>query len=182
MTNPLDDTIRSGAAHVDETEQMASGLSAQRHNAQEDIESSTPETALANLSLSMFTQGSSIRVRVGNAHNSSEFYEASYDSADAANNAMLDAGHLHPEAGPGYLSFGGYRYCRQRSPRPRIGGGRPEASRNFHAVNQRRARAARKRTAPTLSRLQLPASMGAVRAPDLSVCSRNGLAWSRGGR
>jgi hypothetical protein len=94
MTNPLDDTIRSGAAHVDETEQMASGLSAQRHNAQEDIESSTPETALANLSLSMFTQGSSIRVRVGNAHNSSEFYEASYDSADAANNAMLDAGIL----------------------------------------------------------------------------------------
>jgi hypothetical protein len=94
MTNPLDDTIRSGAAHVDETERMASGLSAQRQNEQEGMEISTPETALANLTLSMFTQGSSIRVRVGNAHNSSEFYESSYDSADAANNAMLDAGIL----------------------------------------------------------------------------------------
>ena len=57
MTNPLDDTIRSGAAHVDETERMASGLSAQRQNEQEDMEISTPETALANLTLSMFTPG-----------------------------------------------------------------------------------------------------------------------------
>jgi hypothetical protein len=94
MTNPLDDNIRSGASHVDETEQLASGLSDPRPNPQEEIEDPTRETALADLTLSMFTQGSSIRVRVGNAHNSSEFYESSYDSADAANNAMLDAGIL----------------------------------------------------------------------------------------
>jgi hypothetical protein len=94
MTNPIDDNIRSGASHVDETEQLASGLSDPRQNAQEEIEDPTRKTALADLTLSMFTQGSSIRVRVGNVHNSSEFYESSFDSADAANNAMLDAGIL----------------------------------------------------------------------------------------
>jgi hypothetical protein len=94
MANPLDDNIRSGASHVDETEQLASGLSDPRQNPQEEIEDPTRETALADLTLSMFRQGSSIRVRVGNAHNSSELYESTYDSADAANNAMLDAGIL----------------------------------------------------------------------------------------
>jgi hypothetical protein len=114
MPNPTDDNIRSGASHVDETEQLASGLSDPRHNAQEEIEDPTRKTALADLTLSMFTQGSSIRVRVGNAHNSSEFYEPSYDSADAANNAMLDAGiltkdqvqNLSQPAGTGILVSG----------------------------------------------------------------------------
>jgi hypothetical protein len=114
MPNPTDDNIRSGASHVDETEQLASGLSDPRHNAQEEIEDPTRKTALADLTLSMFTQGSSIRVRVGNAHNSSEFYESSYDSADAANNAMLDAGiltkdqvqNLSQPAGTGILVSG----------------------------------------------------------------------------
>jgi hypothetical protein len=100
MTNPLDDNIRSGASHVDETEQLASGLSDPRQNPQEEIEDPTRETALADLTLSMFRQGSSIRVRVGNPHNSSEFYESSYDSADAANNAMLDAGILTEDQVP----------------------------------------------------------------------------------
>ena len=94
MTNPLEEEIRSGASHVEETEQLASGLSDARANEHEDIEDLTGETALADLTLSMFTQGSSTRVRVGNAHNSSEFYESSYESADVANNAMLDAGIL----------------------------------------------------------------------------------------
>jgi hypothetical protein len=114
MPNPTDDNIRSGASHVDETEQLASGLSDPRHNAQEEIEDPTRKTALADLTLSMFTQGSSVRVRVGNAHNSSEFYESSYDSADAANNAMLDAGiltkdqvqNLSQPAGTGILVSG----------------------------------------------------------------------------
>ena len=94
MTNRQEDDIRSGASRVEETEQSASGLSDPRQSSQEPIEGATGETALAELTLSMFTQGSSTRVRVGNAHNSSEFYEASYDSADAANTAMLDAGIL----------------------------------------------------------------------------------------
>ena len=100
MTNPIDENIRSGASHVEETEQLASGLSDPRPNAQEEIEDPTRETALADLTLSMFQQGSSTRVRVGNAHNSSEFYESSYDSADAANNAMLDAGILTSDQVP----------------------------------------------------------------------------------
>ena len=100
MTNPIEETIRSGASHVEETEQLASGLSDPRINAQEEIEDVTGETALADLTLSMFTQGASTRVRIGNAHNSSEFYEASYDSADAANNAMLDAGILTSDQVP----------------------------------------------------------------------------------
>ena len=94
MTNPMEEDLRSGASHVDETEQLASGLSDPRQNLQEELEGPTIETALADLTLSMFTQGSATRVRVGNAHNSSEFYESSYDSADAANSAMLDAGIL----------------------------------------------------------------------------------------
>jgi hypothetical protein len=94
MTNPIEESIRSGAAHVEETEQLASGLSDPRQNEFEEIEDPATETALADLTLSMFTQGSSTRVRVGNAHNSSEFYENSYETADAANTAMLDAGIL----------------------------------------------------------------------------------------
>ncbi len=53
-----------------------------------------PKTALAEMTLSMFVQGSSTRVRVGNRHNASELYEFAFDSADAANTAMLDAGVL----------------------------------------------------------------------------------------
>ena len=94
MTGPQVDTIRSGAAHVDETEQLASGHSDPRQSTPEEIEDTTTGTVLADLTLSMFAQGSTIRVRIGNAHNSSEFYEAPYDSADAANTAMPDAGIL----------------------------------------------------------------------------------------
>ena len=91
---PIDENIRSGAARVEETEQLASGLSNPRENVREEIEDPTLETALEDLTLSMFAQGSSTRVRVGNAHNSSEFFEASYETADEANNAMLDGGIL----------------------------------------------------------------------------------------
>jgi hypothetical protein len=94
MTNPSEESLRAGASHVDEAEQMASGLSNPRQSTHEEIESLTSETSLADLTLSMFSQGSSIRVRVGNSHNSSELYESSYDSADAANSAMLEAGIL----------------------------------------------------------------------------------------
>ena len=52
------------------------------------------KTQLADMTLSMFTQGASTRVRVGNPHNSSELYEYAFESADAANTAMLDAGIL----------------------------------------------------------------------------------------
>ncbi len=100
MTKPTDPAIRSGASRVEETEHLAAGLTQPRDTS---VSESVPEdrvdepalkTALADLTLSMFTQGSSTRVRVGNPHNPSELYEFAYGSADEANNAMLDAGIL----------------------------------------------------------------------------------------
>ena len=52
------------------------------------------KTELGDLTLSMFQQGQSVRVRVGNTHNSAEMYEQAFDSADEANSALLDAGVL----------------------------------------------------------------------------------------
>lgn len=45
----------------------------------------------------MFASGSSIRVRIGNPHVPSELYECVYESADAANTAMLDSSILQRE-------------------------------------------------------------------------------------
>ncbi len=59
-----------------------------------------PEPELADLTLSMFTQGSSTRVRVGNSRNASELYEHAFNSVDEANRAMLDNGILVPEQVP----------------------------------------------------------------------------------
>ena len=114
MTDPTEAGIRSGASHVEETEQLASGRSDPRANPQEDIEDPALETTLASLTLSMFTQGASTRVRVGNAHNSSEFYESSYESADAANNAMLDGGILNRGQVPNISERGRHRHRARR--------------------------------------------------------------------
>ena len=100
MTNQNDEAIRSGAAHIEETEHLAAGLSLPNdlpgtNSALEDrVHEPMLKTELADLTLSMFTQGASTRVRVGNPHNSSELYEYAYESADEANNAMLDGGIL----------------------------------------------------------------------------------------
>lgn len=103
MTIPadsIDPAIRSGAAHIEETDHLAAGLtvpagSSTENLALEDrVDEPMLKTELADLTLSMFTQGASTRVRVGNPHNSSELYEYAFDSADEANNAMLDGGIL----------------------------------------------------------------------------------------
>ncbi len=100
------EAIRSGAAHVEETEHLTAGLSEPRDLSAKEI---TPEdgsevanlkTALADLTLSMFTQGSSTRVRIGNPHNASELYEQVYNSPDEANTAMLEGGILTVEQVP----------------------------------------------------------------------------------
>ncbi len=52
------------------------------------------------MTLTMFTQGASTRVRVGNPHNASELYELAFDSAEEANVAMLEAGILTPAQVP----------------------------------------------------------------------------------
>ena len=61
---------------------------------EDDVEQPKLLTELADVTLSMFTHGHSTIVRVGNAHNPSELYEMAFDSPDAANAAMLEAGIL----------------------------------------------------------------------------------------
>jgi hypothetical protein len=101
--DPVDPAIRSGAAHVEETEHLEAGLSvpgeaSMENRALEDrVDEPMLKTELAELTLSMFTQGASTRVRVGNPHNSSELYEYAFESADEANTAMLDAGILQKD-------------------------------------------------------------------------------------
>ena len=100
MTNPADDAIRSGARHVDQTEQLSAHQSAPRDisalesEPEERLGQPPIETVLPNVTLSMFEQGKQVRVRVGNAHNASELYEQIYPSAEEANAAMLDGSIL----------------------------------------------------------------------------------------
>ncbi len=100
MTTKDDQAIRSGAQQVEEQEHLASGLSEPRdisilEIAPEDgSDGANLKTELADLTLSMFEQGTTIRVRVGNPHNASELYEQTYPTADEANTAMLDGGIL----------------------------------------------------------------------------------------
>jgi hypothetical protein len=104
MTSPNDPAIRSGATRVEETEHVAAGLTVPRGSPGEadvnEFNTETPEPELADLTLSMFTQGSSTRVRVGNSRNASELYEHAFNSVDEANNAMLDNGILTPDQVP----------------------------------------------------------------------------------
>ena len=96
MTKQADDAIRSGAKHVDETEQLTAGYSTPRDvsafESEPEERSGQPpiETQLTNVTLSMFEHQGRVRVRVGNAHNASELYEGIYASAEEANTAMLD--------------------------------------------------------------------------------------------
>jgi hypothetical protein len=104
MTSPNDPAIRSGAARVEEAEHLAAGLTVPRGSPAEadvnEFNTETPEPELADLTLSMFTQGSSTRVRVGNSRNASELYEHAFNSVDEANNAMLDNGILTSDQVP----------------------------------------------------------------------------------
>lgn len=106
MTKPnegTDSAIRTSAAHVEETEHLAAGLtmpgeiSTENRALEDRVDEPMLKTELANLTLSMFTQGAATRVRIGNPHNSSELYEYAFESADQANTAMLDAGILRKD-------------------------------------------------------------------------------------
>ena len=103
--NPEEDAIESGARQVEQSEQLEHGYSTPHDDAAVEVMAEEPagepvKTELANLTLTMFEQGSSTRVRVGNAHNASELYELAFDTADEANSAMLDAGILTAEQVP----------------------------------------------------------------------------------
>jgi hypothetical protein len=94
MTNDQD--IQSGARQVEATEHMSSGLTQPKDLSMAELnELNAPaQTMLGELTLSMFQQGQSVRVRVGSATAAAEFYEAAFDSADEANSALLEAGVL----------------------------------------------------------------------------------------
>ncbi|MBW4045864.1 MAG: hypothetical protein HIU87_12835 [Acidobacteria bacterium] len=95
--------IQSGAARVDEVEDLISGYSAPRESS--DTLTELPGSfgdvssgiVLSALTLSMFLQNNRVIVRVGNALNGSQLYECSYPSIEEANEALLDSRILHPE-------------------------------------------------------------------------------------
>lgn len=113
MTKQADDAIRSGAQHVDQTEQLATHRSAPRDvsalesQPEERLGEPPIRTELTNVTLSMFEQGNQVRVRVGNAHNASELYEHIFSSADEANTAMLEGDILSKEQVPDPTALAG---------------------------------------------------------------------------
>ncbi len=112
-TNQSDQALTSGAEQVEQSEHLAASLESPADPSIDEVEEQNGpdgaplKTALAELTLSMFKQGASTRVRVGNAHNSSELYEFAFASPDEANNAMLDAGILIPEQVPDTTALAG---------------------------------------------------------------------------
>lgn len=92
--------IESGARQVEAAEHMEAGLTEQKDLSGgerlqgEALAGEAEETMLGDLTLSMFQQGQSVRVRVGSATAASELYEYAYESADEANTALIDAGVL----------------------------------------------------------------------------------------
>lgn len=57
-----------------------------------EVENGPAETKLGELTLSMFQQGSSVRVRVGNPSAVSEVFEGVFEDANEANTALLEEG------------------------------------------------------------------------------------------
>ena len=92
MNKAEQEAIESGAAHVDETEQLAHGYSSQPGDS--ELAGPTTGTPLVDDTLSMVQHGSTVHVRIGNVRNASELFEKSYDSISEANQAMLDSGIL----------------------------------------------------------------------------------------
>lgn len=103
MTKEQQQAVESGAKQVDQRQQMAAGYETPRDATiqEREPESGLPDgpvgTEMGPLTLSMFAQGQSVRVRVGDAHNGSEMFEGVFESAEAANEALVDAGVLSAE-------------------------------------------------------------------------------------
>ncbi len=107
MANNQD--IESGARQVEAAEHMNAGLTETQDLSgdSDDVENGPVSTMLGDLTLSMFQQGSSVRVRVGSATAPSELYEYAFESADEANTAMLDAGILTKDQVPDVMQPAG---------------------------------------------------------------------------
>ena len=101
MTTKQD--IASGAKRVEELDHMQAGLetpsdlSAGERPVQDSLTAGKSNTLLGEVTLAMFQQGSSVHVRVGSPTNSSELYEGTFDSADEANTAMVEANILRSD-------------------------------------------------------------------------------------
>ena len=97
MTIDQDRAIASGAKRVEERGHLAAGLeeprdvSIQEREPEAGLPGGPVKTNLGDLTLSMFEQGQSVRVRIGNPHNSSELYERVFPSAEEANDALIQA-------------------------------------------------------------------------------------------
>lgn len=95
MTNEQE--IASGAKRVEETEHMQANLETPgdlaigERNIAEHLTAGKSDTKLGEATLGMFQKGNLVQVRVGSATNSSELYEGTFESADEANTALLDA-------------------------------------------------------------------------------------------
>ena len=100
MANQQD--IESGARQVDAAEHMSSGLTEPANVGvnEGEVENGPAETMLGELTLSMFQQGSSVHVRVGNASAVAEVYEGIFEDANEANAALLDEGILAADQVP----------------------------------------------------------------------------------
>lgn len=103
MTTKQD--IASGARRVEETEHMAAGLETPgdlaardlnmvSHVDAEKLTAGPSDTPLGEAVLGMFQKGNSVQVRIGSPTNSAELYEGTFDSAEDANAALIDAGIL----------------------------------------------------------------------------------------
>ena len=88
--------IESGARQVEAAEHMNSGLTEPGNIGVDEgeVENGPAETKLGALTLSMFRQGSSVRVRVGNPSAVSEVFEGVFEDANEANTALLEEGIL----------------------------------------------------------------------------------------
>lgn len=103
MTEDQKRAVASGAKKVEETEEMAAGYetpkdeSIEERQPEDNLPGGNPKTELGGMQLSMFEKGSGVRVRVGDAHNSAEMWEAVFASAEEANEALVNAGVLTRE-------------------------------------------------------------------------------------
>lgn len=106
--------IQSGAARVDEVDDLISGYSAPRESldtltgSQGSFGDVSSGIVLSTLTLSMFLQNNRVIVRVGNALNGSQLYECSYPSIEEANEVLL--GSKDSSSGASGRSFGACRH------------------------------------------------------------------------
>lgn len=88
---------------MDEREFMATGhevprdVSAGEREPEVGLEGGPVKTQLGGMRLSMLEHGHEVQVRVGDARNSTEIYEAVFATADEAYEALLGAGVLRAE-------------------------------------------------------------------------------------